>query len=423
MIGESSPVRKDGSKENPTSARATTLPPDQANVPYRLLAHVPAGLDLAELLPRAWVDYASWVIGRIAFRKFRCRGHTPESWVPLANEFLRDFIPTRVWPKIRDRLVDAAVLEWDRYYRPPTRDRDGKCYHFRLAEPYRTAPLAPYQLRHPELVNRIRRYNAGDRAKVTDPVHVALRRWVERLEVLPGHPTGCPALDHVAAGDCWFIADEQGRLHSPATNVPREYRRFLRLAGHELVAVDVSCSQPLLLAAALTAPTAKAKHHPPPPVPIVVQDSGVRLSDDGYAEDARLGLLYDRLAKVWGTDRDGAKLGFMVTCYGYPRKYDRVRAAAFADLYPATWGRLTAVAGRLPVGGLARLMQRAESDLMIGRAARRFLREFPDVPVLTCHDALLVPAGSAPAAERIIYESWHAEYGIGPMVKVSHWTE
>jgi hypothetical protein len=356
--------------------------------------------------------------------------------VPLAAEFVRAFVPVRVWPELRAQLVDSGILEWDPYYRPATDTRAGQCHSFRLAPGYRTAEIVPHELRHPELVARIISYRERERAKIANPVHVALRRWVGRLEVLPDAPAGCPALDHIAAGDCWFSVCGQGRVHSPATNLDRKYRPFVRLAGRELVSVDVSAAQPLLLAAALAEPSpvfpgpGREDRHAPrgsegrarKAKPIVVQDSSGGANDDGFFRDARTGVLYDRLAAVWRISRDEAKLAYMVLVYGFPRRFNRDRQREFADLYPATWAKLASLALGEPDGEVARMVQRAESGLMIGRVAARFMREFRTAPVLTCHDALLVPPEFAPAAETIIGNEWERVYGYRPRIKVSPWT-
>jgi len=50
-------------------------------------------------------------------------------------------------------------------------------------------------------------------------------------------------------------------------------------------------------------------------------------------------------------------------------------------------------------------MQRLESKVMIGSAAHLFTEFFPDEPLLTIHDALVVPRSSVFSAESLIQQS------------------
>lgn len=402
-------------------------PHDGRSRPPRFCAHVPTDIDFAAVAGRpGWVDYAKWVVGAVVFQRYRVHDLTADDWCPLGSGFVRAFVPCRVWVPLRDRLVGAGVLEWDRHCRPPTRGAGGKCYYFRVGRGWRHNRVEAHQLRNPELVNRMVAYRRRERAKVTDPVLAGLRRWVERMEVLPEAPFGDPVLDRIRLGDHWFAVCEQGRVHTPATNLAREFRPHVRVAGQKVVSVDVSCSQPLVLAAVAGGPTpgrgrSRGEGHHPHYVPFVVQNSDRRPNDD-FLADCLSARLYERFVGAWGLNRDATKVAVLALVYGYPKAFVREHAAAFRSLYPSTWDRISQIATALPHGELARMMQRAESDLMIRGVAARFLREHPRTPVLTVHDALLVPPWCDGIAEALIRDEWRSRYGIEPRVKVSPWT-
>lgn len=69
---------------------------------------------------------------------------------------------------------------------------------------YRKSPIVAIELRNPELLRHIHAYFQRERDAVTKPLHLGLRNWVERMEVLPTAPYGDPILDRLRIGDCWF---------------------------------------------------------------------------------------------------------------------------------------------------------------------------------------------------------------------------
>jgi hypothetical protein len=390
---------------------------------------------------RGQADYARWVVGQVVFQQFRVRGLSADDWSPLAVQFVRKFIPIRAWPRVRERLVRSEVLEWDRRYRLPAGGRRGKAYGFRVGSRWRDQPIAAYELRNPELLDNITHYRARQRAEVTDPVHVGLRAWADRLEVLPDAPAGDPVLDAVATGDHWFSVCEQGRVHTPATTLSRPFRRHVRLAGRELVAVDVCCSQPTLLAVVLSRGLPVCRF--PDARPSLFQTRGgrgrgkafvvqcsewcqseVQAGGDDFLADCLRGILYDRMARVWGRPREEVKRDVLRVLYGTPNNFDPQLAAGFAATYPTTWATVLSLSRYLHRDGwtLAGTMQAVESGLMIHGAAARFLREHPETPVLTVHDSLLVPHEAAEAARAIIQGEWVRRFGLEPTVKVSSWT-
>jgi hypothetical protein len=310
--------------------------------------------------------------------------------------------------------------------------------YFRIAEQYRGEPIVAVELRNPDLLDRIERHRRRERDSLTDPVHRGLRRWVEEMEVLPDAPFDDVVLDRIRIGDHWFAVCDQGRVHTPATTLARHNRRLVRLAGHKLVSVDVSCSQPLLLAVTLEHKIQKRPHTTPRKagrttprgagrgpkgeIPFVPYPSYFGEKDE-FLSDCLSGAVYDRFASVLGVTREAAKVELLAVVFGAPHRYNRAKAECFSSLYPFTWQRVLSITSALYVRGgeLARRMQTVESDLMISGVAR-FLREYPDVPVLTCHDALLVPPNAASDARDLILDEWHRRYRLRPRVKITPWT-
>ncbi len=66
---------------------------------------------------------------------------------------------------------------------------------------------------------------------------------------------------------------------------------------------------------------------------------------------------------------------------------------------------------------LARVCQRLESSLMINVVADQFRVEFPEIPIMTIHDSLLVPPDATGIARSTILDAFGA-IGLKPALKV-----
>jgi hypothetical protein len=230
-------------------------------------------------------------------------------------------------------------------------------------------------------------------------------------------------------GDRRFSVCEQGRVHTNVANLPRQYRRFIRLGGCELASVDVSTSQPLLLALLIArggiTQTGVAAMHKycwgragggpstlPPTSP----------SASAFLRDCLAGGVYDRISDHTGYSRGDVKPLFLAVVYGEPRHMGTKVGDAIRELYPDVFDAVVEANFRLGHGGLPRLMQAMESRVMIGRGAARLLRERPRMPLLTVHDCVLVPPECVADAAAVIAEEWDAEFGVRPRTKRSDFT-
>lgn len=414
-------------------ARRRVSPADDLSV---FTAHLPATFDPTRATRPEWAAYAAWVVSAVVFRRFTDKDADEETFVPLAHRYVNRHIPKKVRRPLLDDLVRAGVLECDDVYyfnhRPgrrsgrPTRGGTGKCRCYRLGAAHRGAAIRPHPVAHPELLRKVNAERRRERAALADPVHLALRAWHDRVEVLPAAPAGeHPLLDAMIAGERRFTVCDQGRVHTNVANVPRQYRQYLRLDGQELVACDIATSQPLLLGILLRRPGACGHPHThihprPHPQALYAPCSDAGLTD--YLRDCLDGSLYDRLASETGYARDDVKSLFLAVVYGDPRDMHTVVGEAVRRLYPVVFAAVTDLAYELGHGGLAREMQRLESGVMIGRVARRVVRERPELPVLTVHDSIVVPAGAVAYVRGIIADEWQAAFGVVPRVKISEFT-
>jgi hypothetical protein len=305
-----------------------------------------------------------------------------------------------------------------------------------VLSPRQGAPLGPPLRRHYpthcELVRKSAAYRERERAELIDPTHVRLREGHDRVELLPTAPRDDhPLLDNMIEGERRFSVCDQGRVHTNVTNLPRQFRRFVRLGGCELVSCDVATSQPLILG--LIVPGIGAAHKQEGrggqeertgevggTKPIRAHCSGLSLSE--FRADCLRGVVYDRIAQATGYTRDEVKPMFLAVIYGHPDDMATKVGLAIRSLYPGVYNAAQSLTQVHGVGWLPRAMQRAESGVMIGRVAGRLIHEFPAVPLLTLHDSLLVPVAYAEPAAAVIRQESAAVFGVEPQVKLSDFT-
>jgi|GEM_PF-5300735 len=387
-------------------------------------AHLPATFDDSATKPE-WLAYACWIVSAVVIRRYIERGANETTFVPLDSRYINGHIPRRVRGPLLKDLLQSGILECDGvYYFGHKSGRKlgrhikgvpGKCFCYRLGELHRTAKIQARDITHPELLKKMKSFRQIERDAITDPVLISLRDWHDWVEVLPTAPRGeHPLLDSIINGERRFTVCAQGRVHTNVANLPRQYRQHLRLDDRELVSCDISTSQPLLLALFLRNQM-KSKGR---------EERGNREAvcvpcSDCYLMDCLDGTVYDRVVERTGYSRDDVKAMFLAVIYGHPEHMETKVGVAIRQLYPSVFKAVVDLNFRLGHGGLPRLMQKLESNVMISRVAARLFREQPTMPLLTVHDCVLVPPEYVGLAQRIITEEWIAEFGVAPQVKTS----
>lgn len=267
------------------------------------------------------------------------------------------------------------------------------------------------------------------------------------------------------SGKNFAVRCDFGRYHSLMTQLPRTARRYLSVDGGQKLAIaDVSACQPLLLgllaglAGIGRSDTSKASRE----TNVLPYGAHFSRSRSEFAVDIQRWLslcesreIYDYLqrevskmpcrGRVVG-HRKSKRRGSQVTRPGRPQRPSRF-TAIMADMSSTAFKRsslipifdtvkatlanpvfqiiardfpsiarfiLRAKAERHQ--NLARLLQRAESELMIDRLGAILQRDYPSEPVQPIHDALLVRQVFADEACEVI-RSLFASVGLHPQVK------
>lgn len=200
------------------------------------------------------------------------------------------------------------------------------------------------------------------------------------------------------------IGEQSQRIFHPIAMMPQRLRARLRCQGEAVTSLDIRCCQPFLLGLLLRENDEAA------PIPDV--------EFDRYMELTRSGKFYEALGRylVHSVCRDEIKrLSYRDIFFGkrLHHKSDIVRA--FSELFPVMGRSLARL--RKAVSSLASELQRREARLIFGDVLPSLQAAFPDTPITTVHDAILLPSGIAAAAKALMAQTVEEATGRRPGIK------
>lgn len=191
-----------------------------------------------------------------------------DAWIDLNYDYFDRLLPH--WRKLRPMLLDGILERTEVEEFPllgiavPRGVKGGKCYGYRFAnEEYRNATVRKRPITDPKLIEMIEAHK-----NVKYPV----QRWLEDnlqqiemadipdgklLEVAEAEGEDDPQVRfytykeqvNLIRDKAWvFVADGfSRRIHTNLTQLKRELRAYLRVAGRPLVQLDIKNSQPLFI--------------------------------------------------------------------------------------------------------------------------------------------------------------------------------
>jgi hypothetical protein len=442
-----------------------------------LRLHVPANSSWeqsceADLLPAAW-----YLLDTINRRRQTWRYEdTGEAagFVRLKCEYLRRIIG-KSFQKVREALVNAGVIDWDRHYIPGVR-----CMRYRITAEFERSTIITCRDR--QLVKAINRFNKTEEGRLL-PVHRSLREKLAELvvDVDSAHsiisgmfPDEDSPLDkelyrslqsdqitafqdQVVTGTASLSCDDYGRVHTTLTRLPKSLRCCVTCHDGPLVAIDLANSQPLfagLVALKYERSTKQKRSVMRKWVPSCKNPYGRRLRTHqsfltssitmGQSSevagtqcscDIRLagppdlrnfvslcesGQLYDSL-KPPSMERADFKHRFFIDVFFGADKHPSLVRREFAAQFP-TMAAVICDLKKHDHARLAWMMQHEESTLFIARICGRLMRERPSMPLYTIHDSLVTTKRHFDFIERVAMDEFYA-LGVTPTFKTEAWTD
>ena len=220
----------------------------------------------------------------------------------------------------------------------------------------------------------------------------------KRLRLLRTRTTR--AAEALAGGRASFRRDATaGRLHTPITNLPSYLRSCLRLDGsNDLVHLDIHTCQPYLILKLARDVEVHPGRHP--------RMGGRRL----LSPDVEV---HEWMGKEIGLSRQEAKGAFIKMLF----QINWVKSAS-KNLFQARFPAIAQLLFVMKLGdhrGLAEALQAYEAHAIIELVSTRFAKE--EIPLLTIHDSVIVPANHEQRATAIIREELTAFVGTEPRIK------
>lgn len=131
-------------------------------------------------------------------------------------------------------------------------------------------------------------------------------------------------------------------------------------------------------------------------------------------------LIYEKTGEKI-TEKDDLKNIFFTVAYTSNRdQFHLKQKKIFESVYP-TVSKISKVLKRGDHSRFSILMQRIESVLILRHCAREFAESFPEIPLFSVHDSLIVPEGFEDIASSIIQINTLKLTGFRPTVRKENW--
>lgn len=363
---------------------------------------LPRSFQPADYLPlrlATRADDARWLVSTIV-RKTANRDTDPWGCVRLHNDVLRRVLEKNTIAMIVKALEAGGAIETAPYfvgvkakgYRLASRFLGDRCVHVHATD-----------VRLIERLDAERKRTQADARSRWLPIHYDLDDQQQAVSVttdaddillgLPDHTRLCQdvLLQNIRRRQLPFSVSTTGRVFNAITGLKRELRSVLRLAGEPMGSVDIRCAQPTLLAMMMTAefppngPKWRETYKHTLPVLPAPALSLLPCSDASwFSKLASDGSLYEMLMADTGLGRDVVKLALLRDVLAKRGRYPSVVESAFREAFPNVL-RIIRTVNRHDHGELIRLLQRAESWLVVETVAPRLLKQ---IPAVTLHDAI-----------------------------------
>lgn len=172
-----------------------------------------------------------------------------------------------------------------------------------------------------------------------------------------------------------FSLDRQGRFYHAFIRLSRDCRQFATLSGEPLVQLDYSALQPALLTT------------------LYPKDCDERQRFHSANLHGLYQFLADRIAGMrFDLSDPMAKRKFKDLVFGHFLYCDNNVRSAMRDVWERNFpvlSQLIVAAKHRDHGDLARMMQKAEAQLVLGRVVPTLVERLPGIPIITVHDCLV----------------------------------
>lgn len=374
---------------------------------------LPESFDPCEHLPpelHRFSDDARYFVSTILRKS--SRGHVDEAgYVRLEAKYLRKIMHKHEYNHVVDAMLAGGVV-----------DRAGyligvKSFGYRLSERFVNDRHVRVAATDKRLIKRLEAFYAEqekDRRSRMQPVHEALERHQQRLSIDREHaaeiltrlpPKSNPwdtqnvLIRDIVDKDFHLSVGTYGRISNNISCLKRELRQALRLGKDPLSYVDIRCCQPALLGKLAEEATRQqgatrvvCNYDAPDHGDI---GSFSKLVQSGGFYEFLMENMRNRPCSVF--TRDAVKERFMADILAKRGNYPSAVEDVFREHFPTVHRFIRNInKDGSEHANLIRLLQRAESDLVIGTVAADLSVRRPEMFILTLHDSIFATSQDIP---------------------------
>lgn len=366
----------------------------------RFTCLIPQGISLHPQHTDGSARFAAYLMLRTnAAKERRELGH----WINLSCDYMR--ARNKYWDDVRKHAIREGWLECNERYctgKNPYHSKItafSKSYRFR--EDLRTGKFTVYEFSRKPL-NWDKRLKQDHDTKAGQALADRLSKVWLPDDIEPRNYWDHYTFETIRQGWLYSGRCQYGRFFSPYTSLAGDHRRRLE-AKEPLASLDIRGSQPLLLGAIAL------KH------PIYTNAKDVR----EWLDICEQGDIYDHICETSASfmDRDAAKLELMKVMFAPKDQmvYNPVYAVIERN-YP-TLASYLKLSKHDHHKGVAESLQRMESGIMIDTVAHEYCKAYPNNPIVTVHDEVIVPKRLATHLSKRIKKAAQ-KHGITPQIRI-----
>lgn len=378
-------------------------------------------------------DKYYYIITMLYYGRIFDKRRTRESFIPLYSKILHSVLSN--YRRYLNDLIENGVIETNNQYRVGEESKG-----YRLTPKYANVKFREVQIRDKRINEKIICFREKQKQKIKLNQH---RYIYDCLEKVSMDVEGARSLIEVSnlneyeyssysisvdmiESQTWFqtVDSTAGRVHNNITNLSKKLRPFLRYENKPLVEVDVRNSQPfffnLLIRDYFNPPSPSVSLPSFPTFLPYVTKSKTECTDlELYRELTSTGEFYEYLMKKTGYNecRKNFKIRFFKNVF-YSKENDNYMSAdrkMFKHLFP-TVAKIVSFYKKDDHRVLARLLQKAEADIMINKIVPRLADK--GIYCLTIHDSILTTPENSEIVKTIMLDEFQNSLGFTPTIRI-----
>ncbi len=426
-------------------------------------------------------DAIRYIVGRVAVGQATRSHKKRSSFggVPLRRDDIWHlFGRPGMWNEVRNELLERGVLECDEIAKKGIKSKHYRLgWNYRYHGAIKVEIQNKQSAKKVESIESARdnrqcwgpeHYHADYWFKRLRVYEHQIKRFVAQRDWSPKQRQTSLKVDLIQSGLSDIMVDPYGRKHDAATNVRRAVRDHFYFEGFEgkpLVEIDIANAQPLLIAyiaaKVITGewsipqlqrlgqkmpegslfqgymhPSKSSRNNEATtPIPKSVPNFHQSIMDelpltpitDGLPDDlldllrvCESGGFYPTVSDGWGLNYEESKGKVKDRTFRFIL-FGRIRSRhPYWKPVVTRWPTMAYVLAEVKandVGAMSRACQRLESSLMIAGVVERFRVEFPEIPILTIHDSVMVPREFVEIAKSVILDVF-GQLGLKPALKI-----